>query len=99
MKNDVNFLPYYKLLRETISYSTTAAVIDNVVIDKNRNVNFDLLFPNYNSFINFFKFAESDSFLGKFKELTLNNFVANEKNLNKYKLSFTGVFKNLSGQL
>ena len=98
MKNDVNFLPYYKLLRETLSHSTSAAALDNVTIDKDKNVNFDVFFPNYDSFINFFNFAESDNFLGKFKKLTLNNFAANEKSTNKYKLSFTGVFKDLNGQ-
>ena len=98
MGNDVNFLPYYKLLRETISHSTTAAILDNVVVDKDKNVNFDVLFPDYNSFIDFFSFAESDDFLSKFQRLSLNSFVADEESVNKYDLSFSGVFKNLNGK-
>jgi len=98
MKNDVNFLPYYKVLRKTVSLSTSAAALDNVTIDKDRNVNFDVFFPGYDSFINFFSFAESNSFLGNFRRLTLNSFTANEKNTHKYKLSFSGTFKNLDDQ-
>ncbi|MCL4378648.1 MAG: hypothetical protein M1409_09810 [Actinobacteria bacterium] len=99
LEQDVNFLPYYNLLKDSLKSSTPAANLDSVSVDKSRTVNFTVSFTDYKAFLSFLKFAEGDSFLKNFNKLVLSNFSAYNQKINtqsSYKLQLSGVFINLN---
>lgn len=95
MKNDVKFLPYYKLLTDTLKYATTEAALDDINIDKKRNTEFTVSFQDYDAFRNFFEYIETDTFLDKFNTLVLKNFSTIKTQKSTYKLTFSGSFKEI----
>jgi len=98
LKEDVNFFPYYNLLKESLKQVNVEAQLDSVVIDKSKSVSFSLSFNNYSGLLSFLKFAESDDFLENFNQLSLINFSRDDKQTqrNDYKLNFSGKFINLN---
>lgn len=98
LKEDVNFFPYYNLLKESLNAVNANVRLDSVLIDKSKSVKFSLGFEDYSSLLNFLSFAESDDFLKNFNQLALVNFSKNEIQVanNDYKLNFSGKFSNLN---
>lgn len=95
IKNDAHFLPYYNLLTSTLTLSTQSANLKSFVIDKNREVEFSVVFSNSKEFFDFFKFVESESFLKNFQKLSLKNFTTMSEKASisgNYELSFFGKF-------
>lgn len=96
LKNDAHFLPYYNLLAGTFKESSASSSIDSFQIDRNRNTEFKVLFPSLDQLMIFFKLVEEDTFLKKFKNLTMNGFSAASTGLKNYELSFQGTFNILN---
>lgn len=98
LKEDVNFYPYYNLLKESLQIANVEARLDSVLIDKTKLVSFSLSFTDYSSLLAFLRFAESDEFLKNFNQLDLINFSKDDKQSTKkdYKLIFSGKFINLN---
>jgi len=74
MTNDVNFLPYYRVLNESLKFSTSAALLNTLTINKDRNTDFSILVEDYDTAFQFIKYAETDHFLKNFEALTLVEF-------------------------
>ncbi len=98
LKEDAEFLPYYKILDNSIKSSSNAAVVQSLTIDKNKQTQFSIQFLNYESMYNFFKFIESDIFLKNFEmlELTAFSLSAQKESTKGYMLNFQGKFRILS---
>lgn len=98
LKEDVNFYPYYNLLKGSLENFAVGAKLHSVTIDKTKATSFTISFKKYEDLISFLKFAESEVFLQNFNQLSLINFSKNDTQLNKndYRLNFTGKFINLS---
>lgn len=100
IQDDVNFLPYYSLLKETISTSSESAAIGSIIIDKNKETEFVVNFSDYPSIINFLNYAEAEEFLKNFTKLSLTNFdlLAEEgrDSYKSYELKFKGKFKPIN---
>jgi len=96
LKQDVNFFPYYNLLKESLKTLSIEARLEAVLIDNSKAVSFTVGFENYASLLTFLKFAESEDFLRNFNRLVLINFSNVDTTKNAYKLSFSGKFINLN---
>jgi len=98
LKEDVNFFPYYNLLKESLKQVNVEAQLESVLIDKSKSVSFSLSFNNYSGLLTFLKFAESDDFLQNFNQLSLINFSRDDSRAknSEYKLNFSGKFINLN---
>jgi len=98
LKEDVNFYPYYNLLKESLQIANVEARLESVLIDKTKSVGFSLSFTDYSSLLSFLRFAESDEFLKNFNQLDLINFSKDDKQSAKidYRLNFSGKFINLN---
>lgn len=92
LKDDVNFYPYYKLLDQTLKSLSSSAVLESVTINKLREAEFTLSFPDSKSMISFFKFAESDDFLKNFNTLVLTQFTQIQAESQQFELIFKGTF-------
>lgn len=95
LKEDVNFLPYYNLLKESLHAD---AGLESVSIDKSKSVSFNLSFANYSDLLDFLRVAENDDFLKNFNQLSLVKFNKDElqSQKNNFKLSFSGKFIDLN---
>lgn len=100
LNQDVNFYPYYNLLKQSLDNFAQGATLFLVEIDKTKSTNFTISFDNYDDLLAFLKFAESEDFLTNFNQLSLINFNKNELQANKtdYRLNFSGKFINLTSQ-
>ncbi|PIV09729.1 hypothetical protein COS31_05565 [Candidatus Roizmanbacteria bacterium CG02_land_8_20_14_3_00_36_15] len=88
---DVQFLPYYNLVVESLKTASPEPKLESIIISKDRTINFTLRFENSGSIINFLRFAESDNFLKSFSQLVISSFNIEEKKDNKkYQLNFSG---------
>ena len=98
LKEDVNFYPYYELLKGSLDNFAVGAKLHAVTIDKTKATNFTISFENYDNLISFLRFAESDDFLHNFNQLSLINFSKNDTQISKndYRLNFKGLFINLN---
>lgn len=96
LKQDINFFPYYNLLRESLLSHGPEAQLEYVLIDKSRGVSFTIGFEDYSNLLVFLKFAESDDFLKSFNHLVLSNFSNLELAKNAYKLTFSGKFNAIN---
>lgn len=97
LKNDVNFYPYYTLLKDSLKYASPEPVIESIVINKDRRTTFMLGFESTQQLLAFFKFAESPEFLNNFSELSLHQFSLEErKEVKNYKLGLVGKFNLLN---
>lgn len=93
LKDDVNFLPYYSLLLESLKFASETPMIDKVVIDNKKRVEFYLSFKDINSFLSFLKYAESEDFVNKFNKLYISRIDLTEES-KQAKLLFIGEFKS-----
>ncbi|HLL60383.1 MAG TPA: hypothetical protein VK338_01580 [Candidatus Nitrosocosmicus sp.] len=96
LKQDVNFLPYYKLLQKYLPLSSQAASIEKIDYDNKRNVTIVLRFNNYDNFYNSLSFLQDKEFLSIFDSLTLEAFSINEAKVNNYTLTLSGKFKQIN---
>lgn len=96
LKEDVNFYPYYQLLDNTLKTTAPLALLEAVAINKERETVFTLSFPDPNSMLTFFKFAESDEFLENFNQLILSQFSQTQLEGQNYQLIFKGTFVALN---
>ena len=98
LKNDAHFLPYYKILKDSIDATNTSTTLDTIEIDKNRNTTFIVRFANYSQMLAFLKNVESPSFFSNFTTLTLDSFNLNTKpgKSDTFQLELKGVFKELA---
>lgn len=95
LKDDVNFVPYYTLLKDSLKSTTPEAKLQSVVVDKSKAVNFLVNLENYSSLISFLRFAESDEFLKNFNQLILSGFSSSSE-IKNYQLGFRGSFVQLN---
>lgn len=102
LKDDANFLPYYQVLKDAIYSSTQSAEVDSIVIDKNRNSEFEVSFGSNPEMISFLNYIETEKFLNNFSNLVLTSFnlIEDEKQGMKrsYKLVFMGRFNEINGK-
>jgi len=104
ISNDVNFLPYYQVLNESIKNSTSTALLSALTINKDRTTDFSILVGHYDSALVFIKYAETEDFLKNFEALTLTEFSGQLKSKsqtvdsgdNSITLTFKGKFKKLN---
>lgn len=91
LNDDVNFLPYYNLITESLKSASPEPKLDTIIITKDRSINFTLTFDDSNSIILFLKFAESDEFLKSFSQLIISQFnIEFKKESKSYKLDLIG---------
>ena len=97
LRQDVNFYPYYNLLKDSLDNYAVDAQLYSVAIDKTKSTNFTISFQNYENLINFLRYAESEEFLKNFNQLSLVNFSKKEQLTERadYRLNFIGKFINL----
>jgi len=96
--NDVRFVPYYQVLSSSLNQASNAAILDSVVIDKNRETQFVVQFQKYDEMLSFLKYVESEVFLKNFLSLSLMNFnLSTGQALDRnYQLTMKGVFRELA---
>lgn len=95
LKNDVRFLPYYRLL---VSYlpqgASGSADLAEMQYDNKREASFTLNFPDSTDFYNVLDYFEEERFLSIFEKLTLKEFpVSDEPALGGFQVVFNGRFK------
>jgi len=95
LKEDINFLPYYRILKTYLPVSTQSADINSVKYDNKKTVEFALSFSNYEDLYNSISAFENEKFLAFFDELTLNSINLAETKTKNYQLSLKGKFKTL----
>jgi hypothetical protein len=96
LKNDVNFLPYYRILRAYLLVSTESADINFIKYDNKKTVEFVLSFSNYIEMYNSLSNFEDKKFLTIFDNLILNSINFSEMKTKNYQLSLKGRLKQLS---
>lgn len=99
LKEDVNFLPYYRILKTYLPVSTESADISSIKYDNRKTVEFALTFSNYEDLYNSISAFEDEKFLNLFDELTLNSINLSEIKTKNYQLSLKGKFKALPVEL
>jgi len=95
LKEDINFLPYYRVLKTYLPVSTQSADISMIKYNNTKKVEFVLTFSNYQDLYNSLSNLENEKFLNLFDELTLNSINLSETKIRNYQLSFRGRFKPL----
>lgn len=93
LSQDVNFLPYYRILRNYLPVSTSSASINLIGYDNKRNTSFTIEFSAYEDFIGFIENVEDEKFLSIFEKLQLESFSISEKKAANYRLRLVGKFK------
>ncbi|MBI4009079.1 hypothetical protein HY357_02505 [Candidatus Roizmanbacteria bacterium] len=96
LEGDVNFYPYYFLLKDSLKSSTPEAILDSVVIDKAKTFTFSVSIEDFPTMLSFLRFAESDDFLKNFNQLILSSFSNTQTSKKGYELGFRGVFIDLN---
>lgn len=101
LNSDINFLPYYRILADSLNASTESAQLSSISIDNKKNVTMKLTFNSYDSMLSFINSLQSKEFLDKFSSLNLESFTLNEKSSSKanYTLLIKGAFKPISYSL
>lgn len=102
-KDNVQFLPYFNLLKDTLKTASQSGQLEKFDVNKDRVVKFTLEFSDMNEMLGSFGFIESGAFLDKFEKLSLESFSRTPNKFSKedstsYKLSFDGKFINLNKQ-
>lgn len=95
LKEDINFLPYYRVLKTYLPVSTQSADISLIKYNNTKKVEFALAFSNYQDLYNSLSNLENEKFLNLFDDLTLNSINLSETKIKNYQLSFKGRFKTL----
>lgn len=94
LKDDASTTPYYQLLSDAIKDSSQSANLKSFEVDKDRMVSFTIVFSTFNKLMDFLKFAESQTFIKNFENISLKNFVVmgDKEKKESYELSFSGKF-------
>lgn len=94
LKDDASTTPYYQLLSDAIKDSSQSASLKSFEVDKDRMVSFTIVFSTFNKLMDFLKFAESQTFIKNFENISLKNFVVmgDKEKKESYELSFSGKF-------
>lgn len=97
LKDDAHFLPYYRILKESLDATSINTSLDVIDIDKNRNTRFVVKFINYDEMLLFLKKMESGDFLSNFSSLSLQSFSLNKQVSKKgsFQLELRGQFNEL----
>ncbi len=95
IQNDVNFVPYYDLIKKNLPISTDSARIEKIDFNNKKEIIMVLSFADYEAFYNFIGHLQDKSFLNIFKRLTLDSFTISEQSGNNYQLTFKGVLNPL----
>ena len=91
LNQDVKFLPYYNLITDSLKSASPEPKLDTIIINKDRSINFTLIFNDANSVIPFLKFAESDQFVSNFSQLIISEFsISSKKDSQSYQLGLVG---------
>lgn len=99
LSEDVNFLPYYRILREYLPTGTASAAINLISYDNKKNTVFLLDFSEYENFIFFLENVEDDKFLRIFENLTIESFSISEARQASYQLKLVGKFKPIENEI
>lgn len=91
LKDDAASAPYFQLLSDAIKDSSESASLKSFEINKDRMASFTISFSAFDELMNFLKFAESQTFIKNFENISLNSFVVLGKK-ESYELSFSGKF-------
>lgn len=91
-QSDVNFLPYYKILIDSLSSATESAQLSSITVDNKRNVAMKLNFISYDSLMSFTNVLQSQEFLNKFQSLNLESFSLLNGDMINYSLIVKGTF-------
>ncbi len=94
LKDDAASAPYYQLLSSAIKDSSKSAGLKSFEVNKDRITSFTVSFSAFKELMDFLKFAESQTFIKNFENISLKNFVVLGKKEKKesYELSFSGKF-------
>lgn len=94
LKDDASTTPYYQLLSNAIKDSSQSASLKSFEVDKDRLASFTIVFSTFDKPMDFLKFAESQTFIKNFENISLKNFVVmgNKEKKESYELSFNGKF-------
>ena len=94
LKDDAASLPYFELLSDAIKDSSESASLKSFEVDKDRLASFTIVFSTFDKLMDFLKFAESQTFIKNFENISLKNFVVmgNKEKKESYELSFSGKF-------
>jgi len=91
INEDVNFLPYYNLLTDSLKQASPSPMLDAIIITKDRTINFTLRFDDPKSITTFLKFAESEGFLKNFSQLYISQInLESKKGSQNYQLLLIG---------
>jgi hypothetical protein len=94
LKDDASSVTYFELLSNSLKDTSDSAKLKSFEVDKTRDTSFTVSFSLFEKMMDFLKFAESESFLDNFENLSLKNLVivGNKNNNENYELSFSGKF-------
>mgnify|MGYP001567028367 CR=1 FL=1 len=94
LKDDASSAPYYQLLSSAIKDSSESASLKSFEVNKDRMTSFTISFSAFKELMNFLKFAESQTFIKNFENISLKNFVVlgEKEKKESYELSFSGKF-------
>lgn len=95
LKDDAFSSYYYKILKSSLNQSSQSAILKTFDIDKQRNVNFSVIFYDFADLKRFFQYFEDKNFTKNFEQLTLKNFNiigALDNQQENYQLDFKGKF-------
>ncbi len=97
LKEDAQFLPYYQVLKSSMSGLNDENILQVIDIDKDRKTRFVVKFSKREEMLAFLKYIEAEDFLKNFVSLTLQNFSLNEEQTKgaQYQLELQGVFKEI----
>lgn len=94
LKDDASSAPYYQLLSSAIKDSSESARLKSFEVNKDRETSFTISFTAFDKLMNFLRFAESQTFIKNFENISLKNFVVlgDKEKKESYELSFSGKF-------
>ena len=96
-KDDANFVPYYTLLQSVLLSATGSPTLRSMTLDKAKNTEFVVTFPDFQRAYEFLRSVEMPSFLDKFSKLTLDSFVLVQNAQSNPVLGKEGYELHLSG--
>lgn len=96
-KDDANFVPYYTLLQSVLLGATGSPTLRSMTLDKAKNTEFVVTFPDFQRAYEFLRSVEMPSFLDKFSKLTLDSFVLVQNAQSNPVLGKEGYELHLSG--
>ena len=94
LKDDAFSSLYYGLLNQALKQSSESSTLKSFEINKNRQVEFSIIFEEFPELMSFLKFIESEIFLKNFETISLKSFtiIGDENKKENYELSFAGIF-------